>query len=575
MDKNEIVEVLKEIADLLKLKDANPFKVRAYENGARTLEGTPDELGTLIENEELEELEGIGDALAEKITTLFETGELEYYENLKSEVPTGLMEMLEIPGLGPKKIQDLYNELELTTLDELEEACENEAVQELKGFGAKTEEKIQSGISHIRSYQDRYRIDQALEDATPVYQGVEEHPSVRRCELAGSLRRHNETVGDVDILASVSESEREEVMNEFVQHASVQEVIGRGTTKASVRVDEGLQVDLRLVSEEEYPFALHYFTGSKEHNVAMRSLAQDQNRVLNEYGLFEEDSEERISCSDETELFQALGRSYIPPELREGFGELEEARKEAPFSDLVTRDDVRGIFHVHTPWSDGRAPTEKLIESCLERGFDYLGFSDHSQSASYAGGLTVDEIKQQKEELNDLQERYSDIHLFHGIESDIRKNGSLDYPEEVLETFDFVIASVHQHFQLSEEEQTRRLVKAVEHPFTTMLGHPTGRRLQKREPYKLDQERVIEAAGEHNTIIEINANPQRLDLSWTYGKKARDCSVLTSINPDAHSIRGLDHLQFGVGVARKGGWRKQDVINTWALEEVRAFLSGE
>ena len=580
MDKDDVAEVLSDIGRILALQDANQFKVRAYEDAARTIGSLSQDLHELVENNELGDLEGIGEALAEKISELVRTGSLAYYEDLKEDVPDGVLAMMEIPGLGPRKVESLWKELEVTTLDELETAAEQEKVQELDGFGAKTEQNILDGIQHLKTYRQRYRINRARKSAEPFLEFLEDLDEVERVKPCGSLRRHSETIGDVDILASVEESRREQVMDQYVNHSDVHDVISQGDTKSSIRTDDGIQVDLRLVTDDQFPFALHYFTGSKEHNVAMRSLAIDQGLKLNEYGLFrtndeaedeKDEQQEGIACDTEEELFEALGLHFIPPELREDMGEIEHANEE-PIPELVTAEDIEGTFHAHTTRSDGKHELREMVEACRERNLSYLGISDHSQSAKYAGGLTEAEIKEQWEEIDSVQEDVSDVRIFKGIESDIRSDGSLDYEDDLLAGFDFVIASVHQQFQLSEDEQTDRLVRAVSNEYTTMLGHPTGRLLLEREGYDLDMERVIEAAAEHDTAIEINANPRRLDLDWRHAQLAQEHGVLTSINPDAHSTAGIDHMRWGAGIARKGWWTRDQVINTWSRSKVEEFL---
>ncbi len=576
MQKEEVADILEEIGRMLALKDENPFKVRSYEDAARTISSLTTDLETVVENEELQDLEGIGEGLAGKIRELVETGSLEYYDNLREEIPEGVLNMMDIPGLGPRKVQTLREKLDCASIEELESAAEEQRVRELDGFGPKTEENILEGIQHIKQYRQRFLINEAREAAEPFLEFVASHDRVHRSEPCGSLRRRCETIGDVDILASVEDEDRETVMDDFVSHEKVQDVLGHGETKSSIRTRNGVQVDLRLVTDEQYPFALHYFTGSKEHNVAMRSLANDRDLKLNEYGLFREngddEEEERIDCGTEKELFETLDLHYIPPELREDMGELEQARdQELP--ELVRRSDLKGTFHAHTTRSDGKTPLRELVEDCVERGFAYVGISDHSQSARYAGGLTPDELREQRDEILSLREELDDITIFHGIESDIHPDGSLDYDEKLLAELDFVIASVHQQFQLSEQKQTDRLVRAVNHEQTTMLGHPTGRLLLEREGYDVDLEPVIEAAAETDTAIEINANPRRLDLDWRYGPLARDLDLKTSINPDAHSRSGFDHLRWGIGIARKSWFTPDRVINTWPVEKVEAFLN--
>ncbi len=573
-DKDRVSDVLEEIGKMLALKDENPFKIRAYEDAARTISSLTEDLGALVEEERLSDLEGIGEGLSEKISELVRTGRMTYYEDLREEIPEGLLTIMDIEGLGPKKAKALWDELHITTLDELAEAVENEEVRELDGFGAKTEENIEKGIRNLRKYRARHRVHEAHRAAEPFLAEIQNHDHVNRARLAGSLRRHCETIGDVDILASVDEGDRKDVVETFTELDRVEDVLGSGETKSSVRTRDGIQVDLRLVNDDQFPFALHYFTGSKEHNVTMRSIAQSRSLKLNEYGLFhEENGEERIDCENEEEVFEELGMSYIPPELREDMGEVEQAQ-DGSLPELVEEEDVRGVFHVHTTWSDGKEGLEEMVLEAKDLGYEYIGISDHSESAQYAGGLTAEEVEEQWEEIEQVREKVSGIRIFRGIESDIRTDGSLDYSDELLSGFDFVVSSIHQNFGLSEEDQTERIITALQNEHTTFLGHPTGRLLLSREEYDLDMNRVIEAAAETDTIIEINANPERLDMDWRFGPLARELEVRTAINPDAHSFVGLRNVRWGVGIARKAWFRPEDVVNTRSADEVEEMLSG-
>ncbi|MCF7804496.1 MAG: DNA polymerase/3'-5' exonuclease PolX [Candidatus Marinimicrobia bacterium] len=570
MTKKDVAKVLNEIGTMMELQGENPFKARAYYNGARTIETLTEDITDLVENGEIGDVKGIGEALSQKITELVQTGKLEYYEKLKSEIPEGLFKILEIPGLGPKKVKKIWNELEITKVGELEYACQENRLVDLEGFGAKTQEKILDGIKFIKKYQERWLIDEVMEAAEPLIKFVKGHDKVIRAELAGSLRRHRETVKDADIVASCAERDRKQIMREFTELESVDTIIGSGETKTSVRLESGINADLRLVSDEQFPYALHHFTGSKEHNTAMRSLAKSMDMKMNEYGLFRNE-DELVECADESEIFEALGLSSIPPELRENTGEIEFA-KENEFPALVAEDDIRGMIHVHTHYSDGVPSVKEWVEACIDQGYEYLGITDHSQTAFYANGLKPERLKKQWEEIAKVQEEFPGFTIFRGIESDILPDGSLDYEDDILEQFDFVIASVHSTFNLTREKQTERLIKAVENKYTTILGHPTGRLLLARDEYDVDLPAVIEAAGEAGTAIEINANPRRLDLDWRLGKLAREHGIKTSINPDAHSIDGMSHVRYGVGIARKGWFTKEDVINAWDVEQVREFF---
>lgn len=568
--KKDVAKVLNEIGTMMELKGENPFKARAYYNGARTVETLTEDIKSLVESGEISNVKGIGEALSQKITELVTTGELEYYRELKAEIPEGLFQILEIPGVGPKKAKKMWDELDITTVGELEYACQENRLVDLEGFGAKTQQKILDGISFIKKYQERWLIDDVDEAAEPLLEFVKNHDKVIQAALGGSLRRRFETVKDVDIVASCADEDRKQIMREFTELESVDTIIGSGETKTSLRLESGINADLRLVSDEQFPCALHHFTGSKEHNTAMRSLAKSMDMKMNEYGLFR-NKDELVECTDEVEIFEALGLAYIPPELRENTGEIEFA-KDAEIPELLQMEDIQGVFHVHTHYSDGVPGIREWVEYCVGQGYEYLGITDHSQSAFYANGLTPDRVQEQWDEMAEVQEEFPDFTLFRGIESDILPDGSLDYEDDILAQFDFVIASVHSNFNLKPEKQTARLIKAVRNKYTTFLGHPTGRLLLARDEYDVDLPAVIEAAGETGTFIEINANPRRLDLDWRFGKFAKEHGVKTSINPDAHSLDMLGDIKYGVGIARKGWFTKDDVVNAQDAETVKELL---
>lgn len=568
--KKDVAKVLNEIGTMMELKGENPFKARAYYNGARTIETLTEDINSLVESGEIRDVKGIGEALSEKITELVTTGKLEYYENLKEEIPEGLFKMLKIPGLGPKKAKKIWDDLDITTVGELEYACQENRLVDLEGFGAKTQQKTLDGIKFIKKYQERWLIDDVDEASKPLLEFVKNHEKVIRAELAGSLRRHFETVKDVDIVASCADEDRKQIMKEFTELSGVDTIIGSGETKTSIRLESGINADLRLVSDEQFPYALHHFTGSKEHNTAMRSLAKSKDMKMNEYGLFQ-DEDTLVVCETEEEIFQALGLHYIPPELRENTGEIEYAQN-SEIPELLKFEDIRGVFHVHTHYSDGVPGIREWVEFCIEQGYEYLGITDHSKSAFYANGLESDRLREQWNEIAKVREEFPEFTLFQGIESDILPDGSLDYDEEILAKFDFVIASVHSNFNLTPEKQTDRLIKAVQNKYTTFLGHPTGRLLLARDEYTMDLQAVIEAAGETGTFIEINANPRRLDLDWRFGKFAQEHGIKTSINPDAHSLDMLDDIRYGVGIARKGWFTKENVVNAQDVGTVKELL---
>ncbi len=570
MDKSEVVKIINEIGTFLELIEENPFKVRAYYNAARTLEGHSESVGELVKTGRLAELPGFGEALTEKIATLVTTGRLKYYEDLKKKVPAGLLEMLKIPGLGPKKARALYEGLKIDSIKKLKKACEEKRLEKLEGFGEKTEQKLLEGIAHLQKYAERHRFDEALAAAIPILQRLKKNPSVIRAELGGSLRRHRETIGDIDILASSKNPSA--VMQSFVSSPEVETVIAHGETKSSVTLKEtGFQIDLRVVSGNEFPYALHYFTGSKEHNTQLRGRAKEMGFKLNEYGLFREGKKETlVPCKDEGEIFSRLKLSYIPPEIREGMGEIEAAANgELPH--LVEEKDIRGVFHLHSDWSDGPASMEAMVAEAERLGLEYVGLSDHSQSAYYAGGLKPARLKEQEKEIERLRKKFK-IHIFWGTESDILPDGSLDYPDSVLERFAFVIASIHSSFTMPEPEMTGRIIKALKNRHTTMLGHSTGRLLLQREGYAVDLRKVIDAAADYGKMIELNANPHRFDLDWRLGPYAKEKRVRISINPDAHAVTGIADYTLGVGIARKGWFTKEEVFNTQSLRGIeRSF----
>lgn len=572
MDKGEISDVLGEIATLLELKGENPFKIRAYQSGQRALDTLEEDLGTLIEEDRLGDIKGIGKALNDKIITLFKGEPLKFYDDLKASVEPGLIEMLDIPGLGAKKIKKLHDELGVDSIESLTRVCESGEAAKLPGFGAKSVEKIISGIKNREAYSKRHLWWTANDTAQPILEGLRSLPQVKRAEAAGSLRRKAETVGDLDFIAASNEPGP--IMEWFVSLPDVSEVTGHGNTKASVRFDSGLQADLRVVPPEQYVFALHHFTGSKDHNVAMRARALKRGYSLSEWGLKTE-NKEAVSVDtteDEVALFKLLGLYYITPELREGLGEIEAAEK-GDLPRLIEEKDLRGVFHNHTHASDGENSIEEMARAAEQRGWEYLGLADHSKASFQANGLDEARVEEQIKKIRALNASGEiDCHVFAGIECDIHKDGSLDLDDSTLEKLDYVVVSVHSSFSLSEEEMTARIIKAIEHPCTTMVGHLTGRLLLRREPYKVNHEKVIDAAIANRVIIEMNAHPMRLDMDWRYWHKAAEKGLLTSINPDAHSVSGFEYVTAGVNACRKGWLTADTVFNTWPLEKVKAYL---
>ena len=572
MDKKEIVKILEEIGTLLEIKGENPFKARAYYNAARQLETLQEDLTQLVKEGRIRELKGIGEALAKKIATLVTEGRLPYYEDLKASVPPGLLEMRSIPGMGPKKIKTVYEKLGIRNLAELEYACLENRLRDLPGFGLKTQEKILKGIELRKKYKERFHLPTALETAESLIRHLKKSPLIKRISVAGSLRRKRETIKDIDILVACKEEDRERLADHFTAFEAIDTISGKGKTKVSVVLQNGMACDLRLVGEESFPYALQYFTGSKDHNTVLRHRAKKMGFTLNEYGLFEQNKEKFISCENEEEIYRALGLAFIEPELRENVGEIEAAEK-GTLPDLVKESDIQGVFHVHSTYSDGSNSIEEIAERCRDLGYRYLGISDHSKSAYYANGLSEERIKRQHEEIDRLNEKLKPFVIFKGIEVDILPDGSLDYDDAVLESFDFIIASVHSSFHLPEKEMTERICRALAHPLVTMLGHPTGRLLLGREPYALNMEKVLETAAEHGKIIEINANPYRLDMDWRWGIKASRLGIKTAVNPDAHSLNGLNDMRFGLGIARKAWYQKAAVLNTYSVRELKTFFA--
>lgn len=583
MNKIEIAAVLTDIGTLLELKGENPFKIRAYLSGARLLETlSEEEIAGHVAAGTLQEVKGIGEALAQKITELHTTGQLEFYIKLKASIPAGLVEMLSIAGVGPKKIRALHTKLGIETLAALQQACLDGKIAELDGFGEKSQEKILEGIRNREQYGRRHQWSDAWEVAEPILVGLRALPEVAQAEHAGSLRRRMETVGDLDFL--VATLAPKPVVDWFVSQPGVREVTAQGETKASVRLMTGIQADLRLVPPEQFVFALHHFTGSKDHNVQMRQRALARGLSMSEWGLVPEAGEgtakekaaqsgRKTTIHTEAQLFKALDLSFIPPELREGLGEIEVAeRDQLPI--LVEAGDIRGVFHNHTTASDGHNTLEEMVAAAQALGLDYLGIADHSKSSVQARGLSEERLAEQVDAINRLNaSKKFKCHVFSGTECDILPDGRLDYSDEVLATLDYVVVSVHSAFK--QAGMTERIIRAIENPHATMLGHLTGRLLLQREGYSVDQEKIIDAAIANRVIIELNASPWRLDMDWRLWRKAAEKGLRCSINPDAHDTAGLAHFRAGVAVARKGWLTKSSILNTGSLAEVKAWLASK
>jgi DNA polymerase (family X) len=570
MDKKSIAKILKEIGFILDLKGDNPFKTRAYHNGARIVESLTGNLNDLVESGKISNLKGIGQALSDKISTLVKTGKLPYYEELKLSIPGGLLDLIKIPGLGAKKVKIVYDKLSVTSIGELEYACRENRLRDLDGFGEKSQQNILAGIELRKKYNERFLYPIALQESENLKKYLSQNKKIIRLEVAGSLRRKLETIKDIDFVCSCLEGDREEVMDYFVAYPKKISMISNGDTKSAITLESGMNCDFRLVDDESFPFLLHHSTGSKDHNTELRSYAKFIGLKMNEYGLFK--GEDRIDCADENEIFDNLNMEYIPPELREAMGEIEQAQnKQLP--ELYDGNPFYGLFHIHSTYSDGANTIEEIVKACEDLNLQYVGICDHSKSAFYANGLNEQRVKQQHEEIDKINAGLKDFKIFKGIEVDILTEGSLDFDDDTLSTFDFVVASVHSQFNLSEEAMTERILTAIFNPFVTMLGHPTGRLLLGREPYKLDMEKIIKTAGELGKVIEINSSPYRLDLDWRLGKLANEYGVKTALNPDAHSLEGLTDFEYGIGIARKGWFQKESVLNSYDLKEIENFFN--
>ena len=569
MDKNRVADILEEIGLLLEVAGESPFKSRAYENAARTIRELDRDLVQVVQEGRLKELKGIGEALSGKITSLVTTGALPYYDELRASVPPLLYELVRIPGLGSKKARLLVERLGLRSLEDLEVACRQDRLRDLSGFGGRTQERILKGIEQVRSYGRQVLLGRALPLADELEAALRSLPGVRRADCAAGARRRCETVEGLVLVASVEDAAR--VADAFCRLPAVDSVPSRSDSRLSAVCHGPLPVDLVLVGDDgAYAAALLHRTGGPEHLEALAQRARLRGLALRGDGLYR--GTERLPCPDEEAIYREIGLSFVPPELREGSGEIEAAAGGAPL-ELLREGDVRGIFHVHSTWSDGRLPIDDLVRRCVALGYQYVGISDHSQSARYARGLTLESLRQQQMQIDEARARHPGIRILKGSEVDILADGSLDYPDEVLGGLDFVVASVHSAFSLPQDEQTRRIVKALANRHTTILGHPTGRLLLRREPYAVDLRAVLEAAARQGVYVELNASPHRLDLDTAACRLARSLGARLSIDPDAHDAQGLEDVRYGVGIARRAGLRASDVLNTLPADRLDQALA--
>src|SRR5215813_4127987 len=579
MTKEEIADVLEQIATLLELKGENPFKIRAYTNAARAIETFGANVANFQDQDAVAKIPGIGKSIALKIKELAETGSLKYFQELSTEFPIGILELFSLPGLGAKKIKVLYDKLGINSIEQLQNACEKGRVAELPGFGETTQQKICDAIARRAAHAGSFQFGLVAAEAEALRADLAAHEAALQVDVAGSYRRRKEIVHDLDLLVATREPEA--ITKFFLSHPLVESVIAQGPTKSSVRLRSGIQCDLRVVTTAEYPFALAYFTGNKEHNIDMRSRALHLGWTLNEYRLaklpVDPKAKKKTSARkipkvrDEADLYRAVDLDFIPPELRETCGEFEAAKKHS-LPKLIEKENLRGTFHCHTVASDGHNTREEMAEAAQELGLEYLGIADHSRSSVQGHGMDAEKLLAQVTAIRNLNKKFREFRLFAGVECDILRDGSLDFSNEVLSQLDYVVASVHSVFNLSQSEMTQRVVRALENPFVTMLAHPTGRLLLKREGYHIDIQVVLDAAARTGTWIELNAAPKRLDLDWRWWPLAKQKGVKCVINPDAHRTARLQDLWFGIGIARKGWLTKDDVVNCLPVGKIDKAL---
>lgn len=567
INKKDIIKLLERIAIYLELKGENSFKISAYRKAAQALE--KDER-SLTEINDFTKIKGIGKGTNAVIVEYIETGTSETLKQLEEEVPNGLIPLLHLPGLGGKKLSKLYQELNVTDIESLKAACMNGKVEALAGFGKKTAEKILTAIEEAGTRPERLPIANVIPIVEKIETYIKSMKDVEIFSLAGSLRRMKETIRDIDFI--ISTKNPESIRNQLLDMPSIKDVIAKGDTKVSVIYDDvyDINVDFRIVTEEEFATTLHHFTGSKEHNVAMRQLAKSRGEKISEYGVENEETKEVLTFKSEEEFFQHFDLTYIPPELRENTGEIEDFDSNYP---LLRLDDIKGDLHMHTTYSDGAQSLEEMVNQVRNKGYSYIAITDHSKYLRVANGLDENRLRKQREEIDKLNEKYEDIHIFAGVEMDILPDGSLDFSDDFLKEMDFVIGAIHSSFNQSEQHIMDRLFAAMENPYVSLIAHPTGRLIGRRDGYKVDVGRLIEKAKETNTALEINANPNRLDLSAKWARQAQEAGVLLAINTDAHSYHMLEHMKYGVGTARKGWIYKDTVINTWDKEKLMNLFS--
>jgi len=567
----KIAKIFEDIADMLEIKGDNPFRIRAYRKVARNIRTLTDELEKFADEGRLDQIPGIGKGMKEKIYEILDTGRLQFYEELKSVIPPSLVKLLSIPGVGPKLAKRFYEELDIRDIEHLEKMAKEHRLAELEGIKEKTEENIIKGIEMVKRGLERMTLGIAIPIADEIVNRLNELPEVKRISIAGSLRRRKETIGDIDILTTSSNSKK--IMDTFINLPLVERVLVCGDTKSSIITYDGIHVDLRVVESESYGAALAYFTGSKAHNIRIRQIAMNNGLKINEYGIFDKKGNKKLAGENEEDIYKVLNLPFIVPELREDRGEIEAVR-ENRLPDLVELSEIKGDLHVHTTWSDGRNSIEEMVNATIEKGYEYIAISDHSQSLKIAGGLSEEKLARQIEKIKELNKKYKNFTILASSEVDIKADGSLDYPDELLERLDTVVAAVHTRFKMPRHEMTKRIIKAIQNPYVNILAHPTGRLLGMRDAYEIDLDEILKVAKRNNVALEINAFPERLDLNDINCRKAKDYGVLISINTDSHITNQLDHMTLGVSVARRGWLESENIINTKPIEEILSFFKG-
>src|SRR6056297_777874 len=566
----EISEMLSEYTDLMKIMGENKYRVRAYDNASRIVADRTIDLEKMVKEDRLEEIKGIGEGIATTIKNIFEKGYCEPLEELRKELPPGFEELLNIPGLGPKTAGKFLEELEISNIEDLKKALQAEKIRELKGMGAKTEENLLEALKEYEEYTSYINLDQALETSNKLIKELKKKSSkIIKITTAGSTRRRKIKIGDLDILMSVKDKKDHNLLETIKGLELIKNILLEGETKVSGRTTDGLQVDFRIVNQDEYPAALLYFTGSKYHNVRLRQIAKDKDYKLNEYGVFA--GEKRIEADSEAAIYKLLDLKYMEPEIREDRGEIEAAQKDE-LPDLISLEDIKGDFHVHSNYSDGTMTIKEMIEAAKERGYQAIAFTDHSQSLNIANGLSVKRVKKQWQEIEEIRKEFPDFLILKGIEVDIKKDGSLDYNDEILAGFDIVIASVHANFNLAKDEMTERIIKAIENPYVNIIGHPTGRMLGQRQPFEFNYEQVLKKAKANDVILEINASPSRFDLDDTMVRDALREGVKLIINTDSHHSDQYEYMKYGICIARRAWAEPKDIVNTYSIKKLKELF---